>query len=173
MIKIYDNTVPFNVQQIVYNRILHSLFRIKGWEDRHDLDMNKPDLHSNWSFEDLSESKLFPYIYKALNADGGSTVVKGFDKCIVNLTKPGDYHYTHTHGDNTTVVLYYANLEWQDGWAGETLFYDDERNLMSACEYTPGRILKFSGDTPHTIRPQSFKAPQFRFTISVFFKDSA
>jgi len=167
MIKTYDNTVPFNIQQIVYNTVLNSLFRIKGWEDRDDLDINGANLHSNWSLEDLKESRLFPYVYNLVLEDDDS---KDFDKCIVNLTKPGDSYYTHTHGDDTTVVLYYVNLEWQDGWAGETLFYDDERNLMSAFEYTPGRILKFSGDTPHTIRPQSFKAPQYRFTISVFFR---
>ena len=175
MIKIFDDTVPFNIQQIVYNTVTNSLFRIKGWEDRDDLDIKDANLHSNWSLEDLKDSRLFPYIYDALvdplqGTRNDPKVINEFDKCIVNLTKPGDSYYTHTHGEETTVVLYYVNLEWKDGWAGETLFYDDKRNLMSAYEYTPGRILKFSGDTPHTIRPQSFTAPSYRFTISVFFR---
>ena len=161
MIELHDNKVPFFIQQHVYDFILNSTFRIKGWEDRDDIE--KYDLHSRWTQEDLKNSKLWCYIEELYSFDR-------FDKCIVNLTKPGDHYYTHTHGEDTTVVLYYANLEWKDGWAGETLFYDDQRNCKQAYDYTPGRLLKFDGKEPHSIRPQSFIGPQYRFTVSVFFK---
>ena len=164
MIKVYDNIVPFHVQQFVYEFIVSSSFRIKGWEDRDDIEIEKSDLHSRWTLEDLKNSKLSSYINSVISNDDV------FDKCIVNLTKPSDYYYTHTHGEDTSVVLYYANLEWRDGWAGETIFYDEQRVPTNAYEYTPGRLLKFSGDLPHSIRPQSFKAPQYRFTVSTFFK---
>jgi len=164
MIEVYDDTVPFHIQQHVYDFITNSNFRIKGWEDRDDLEIEKSDLHSKWTIEDLQNSKLFPYIDKLKS-------FKNFSHCIVNLTKPGDYYYTHTHGKETTVILYYANLEWRDSWAGETIFYDDNRNIKNAYEFTPGRIIIFNGTIPHSIRPQSFNAPQYRFTVSTFFKD--
>ena len=41
----------------------------------------------------------------------------------------------------------------------------------NAYEFTPGRIIIFNGTVPHSIRPQSFNAPQYRFTVSTFFKD--
>lgn len=163
MIEIQDNKVPFYIQQHVYNFILNSTFRIKGWEDRDDVDIEKYDLHSPWSLEDLKASKLYPYINELYSFDK-------FDKCIVNLTKPGDHYYTHTHGEDTTVVLYYANLEWKDGWAGETMFYDDYRNSTKSYDYVPGRLLKFDGKQPHSIRPQSFIGPHYRFTVSTFFR---
>ena len=105
MIKVFDNKVPFHIQQHVYHFILNSSFRIKGWEDRDDVEIEKSDLHSNWSIDDLKNSKLYPYIADLYSFDK-------FVRCIVNLTRPGDYYYTHTHGEDTTVLLYYANLEW-------------------------------------------------------------
>ena len=42
-----------------------------------------------------------------------------------------------------------------------------------AYDYVPGRLLMFDGTEPHSIRPQSFSGPQYRFTVSVFFKDKA
>ena len=160
-IEVHDNKVPFYIQQYVYNFVLNSNFRIRGWEDRDDMD--KYDLHSMWSIQDLKKSKLYPYVEKFYS-------FKTFDKCVVNLTKPGDHYFTHTHGEGSTVVLYYVNLEWKDGWAGETIFYDHKRIPTNSYEYTPGRLLKFDGRLPHSIRPQSFLGPQYRFTISVFFK---
>ena len=164
MIKVFDNKVPYHVQSDVYNFIINSTFELKGWQDRNDIE--KFDLHSKWSIDDIRNSKLYPYIDNIQSFDN-------FDYCMVNLTKPGDHYYTHTHGEGSNIVLYYANLEWQDGWAGETLFYDDQRNCKMAYDYVPGRLLMFDGTEPHSIRPQSFSGPQYRFKVSVFFKDKA
>ena len=91
-------------------------------------------------------------------------------KTTVTLTHAGDHYYTHCHGEDEMVILYYANLEWRDGWAGETMFYNDRRESIKSYDYVPGRIIKFDGKQPHSIRPQSFIGPQYRFTISTFFK---
>ena len=163
MIEVHDNKVPFYVQQQVYNFVINSIFRIKGWEDRNDTDITKYDLHSNWTKQDIKDSGLYPYLEAIHSFDK-------FDKCMVNLTKPGDHYYTHCHGADEMVVLYYANLEWRDGWAGETMFYNDKRESTKSYDYVPGRIIKFDGTQPHSIRPQSFIGPQYRFTISTFFK---
>jgi hypothetical protein len=66
--------------------------------------------------------------------------------------------------------LYYVNLEWRDGWYGETFFYsDDLKDVAFTSLYVPGRILLFDGDIPHAIRPQSVAGPKYRITISTFF----
>lgn len=161
MIKIHDNTIPFHIQQHIYAFILNSTFQIKGWEDRDDI--KKYDLHSNWSLEDLKNSKLYSYIENIVSFDK-------WNKCVVNLVKPGDHYYTHAHGDNSHVVLYYANLEWRDEWAGETMFYDQNKVITNAYQFTPGRLLEFDGSLPHSIRPQSSIGPDFRFTITNFFR---
>ena len=68
-------------------------------------------------------------------------------------------------------VLYYINLDWRDGWHGETLFYNPNnlKEIIYTSLYIPGRIILFDGSIPHAIRPQSIKAPKFRFTLSLFF----
>jgi hypothetical protein len=95
-------------------------------------------------------------------------------KVVTNLTTAGDVHYSHSH-PGQIVFLYYVNLEWKDGYAGETLFYNNDiSEVIGTSNFTPGRCVIFDGDIPHTIRAQSSIAPEHRFTISVMFnKDSS
>ena len=155
MIKIYDNLVPLHTQQIVYQAIESSLWEI-GWEDRPDVSRDRTNIHSNWSLDDLKRSGLHACVENIQSFDN-------FNKCVVNLTKPCDYHYKHTHW-GTTLVLYYANLIWREGWDGETIIDG------KVYEYTPGRLLMMDGATAHSIKPQSIIGPNFRFTIAMFFK---
>jgi hypothetical protein len=66
--------------------------------------------------------------------------------------------------------LYYANLEWEQHWHGETLFYSEDLNEIDlAIRYTPGRIVVFDATIPHSIRPQSNVANNYRFTYAMTF----
>jgi Rps23 Pro-64 3,4-dihydroxylase Tpa1-like proline 4-hydroxylase len=79
-------------------------------------------------------------------------------------------YYAHTHGEDK-VLLYYINMEWKEGWHGETQFYsDDLKEVKYTSPYTPGRLILFDGKIPHTMRPQSIIAPKFRFSLSMFLK---
>lgn len=160
-IEIYDNTVPYHVMEWMYSYCIHSGYRLIGWHDT--LDTSKKDIHSNWTYDDLKRSKILPYLEKVY-----PEFEKRWKMSIVNLVKPGDHYLTHTHTDDTDVLLYYANIDWKDEWAGETIFYNDNRVTTNAYQYVPGRILKFPGHLPHSIRPQSPIGPQFRFTLTCF-----
>ena len=62
------------------------------------------------------------------------------------------------------------NLEWRDGWHGETLFFDEScKDIMYASPYTPGRVIAFDAKIPHTIRPQSHLASFYRFTLALVY----
>ena len=162
MINIHDNTVPFHVMEHIFEFVMNSNFHVKGWKDRDHI--NKHDIHSRWTIDDLKAAKLYPYLEAIPSGDFSK-----WYKTTVTLTHAGDHYYTHAHGANDNVLLYYANLEWRDEWHGETLFYDHNRVSTNAYQYTPGRILEFDGSLPHSIRPQSFIGPQYRFTVSTFF----
>ena len=163
MIHTYDNTVPFAKMQEIYNFVTESYFRL-GWEDRTDIKV--PNIHSRYTEEELKRCGLYPHLKKiASKHEYGNNK---FIECIVNLSKSGDYNFCHTH-KGQIVLLYYVNLYWQDGFGGETLFYDDDLiNAKSVSSFVPGRIIIFDGDTPHTIRAQSTYGPDYRFTISYF-----
>ena len=55
-------------------------------------------------------------------------------------------------------------------WVDLSLNPDNINNIAYTTPYIPGRFILFDGSIPHTIRPQSSKAPKFRFTISIFFE---
>ena len=89
--------------------------------------------------------------------------------CVINLSRPGETYFHHTHADNTKVILYYPNINWNREWGGETLFYSStSKELIFANEYVPNTLLYFDGSIPHTIRAPTYTAPEYRFTISTF-----
>lgn len=164
-IEIYDNQVPFVDMQHIHEYVLNSNFRL-GWSDR--FDKQNPNLYSSYKKEEVETSLLTKHLKTVSKKSKLKFNIDNFDKCIVNLSKCGDYYFSHSHKNNI-VLLYYVNLEWKDGFAGETIFY--ENNLIDAksvVSFVPGRIVIFDGEIPHTIRPQSTYGPDFRFTISYF-----
>ena len=95
-----------------------------------------------------------------------------YEKSVINLVTPSAVHFPHTHRDRT-VLCYYYNTEWRQEWYGETIFYNQQKtDAIDVVTYKPNRAVLFSGETPHAIRPASFIAPQYRFTLSVFFRES-
>ena len=171
-IEIYDNLVDYYVRQTLEIFCSNSSFNL-GWEDSEESTKeNIKNIHSSWSLKDYIASGLEPYIKKAFSQ---SKTFKYDDSKIsqieLNLVKSDDIHFTHTH-NNKIVALYYVNLDWKDGYYGETIFYDnkDLKNIKYTSKYIPGRIILFDGSVPHSIRPQSSIAPKFRFSISIFFQ---
>jgi SM-20-related protein len=91
------------------------------------------------------------------------------EKCVINLSTASDVNFVHSHPEDK-VLLYYLNLEWRDGWHGETLFYDETgKEVVFANAYTPNRLVAFDAKIPHTIRPQSHLAPQYRLTLALIY----
>ena len=63
MIKFFDNKVPFFIRE----RINHASFSCPytlGWKD---LPSEEPNLHSNWSHENLAQFHILPYIQKCIS----------------------------------------------------------------------------------------------------------
>jgi len=163
-IEIYDNEVPFVDMNNIHEFILNSNFRL-GWNDRTGKPMN---LYSRYTKDEVINSELFKYLKNVSKKSKLKFNIDNFHECVVNLSKCGDYYFNHVHKDKI-VLLYYVNLEWKDGFAGETIFYDDDIiNAKSVVSFVPGRIIIFDGEIPHTIRPQSTYGPNYRFTISYF-----
>ena len=166
-IEIFDNEVSFADMQFIYEYVLNSNFRL-GWEDRDDKHVS--NIYSAYTKKEADTCSLTKHLKRISKKSKFKINVDNFDRCIVNLSKCGDNYFNHTHA-GLIVMLYYANLEWNESYAGETLFYDNSLiNVESAVSFVPGRIVIFDGTIPHTIRPQSTYGPDYRFTISYFVK---
>lgn len=164
-IKVYDDVLTLVQRQHLYLFVTKSKFTI-GWADGAVMEnQNNNFLHSCFSNEDLDNFKFFDY----LQGTELEAALQGYqvNQAIVNLSMPSDYNYVHAHQEDK-VLLYYVNLDWQDGWHGETLFFDEScKEVVFASSYTPGRFILFDASIPHTIRPQSIIAAKYRFTFAV------
>jgi hypothetical protein len=164
---VYDNAVPYNNRSEIFYFSLKSKLSL-GWKDHDFHELGHVNLFSEWGEDGLVRSTLWKYIEECINQTSWFTNSK-ISRCVLNLVRSNDIHLIHSHGSQQ-VALYYVNLEWRDGWYGETLFYDENNtDVVFTSTYVPGRIILFDGSIPHSIRPQSSVGPKYRFTISTFF----
>jgi len=170
-IEVFDNIIDYNTRNNIYVFCKNSNFKI-GWEDSDDIDKRfNPCLYSDWNQEDLKNSLLFDYLGVLISKSKykNDYNIENIEKVVCNLSKPGDVNFLHTHKDHN-VILYYVNLDWNDGYYGETVFTDNQgKENIFTSNYVPGRFILFDGTIPHSIRPQSFLGPKYRFTVSIFF----
>ena len=166
-IEVLDDAFPLDDRLRYYNFVRNSNFKI-GWEDTSEIEFqNYKYLHSVYNEEELESLSLAKKLSKS---EFGSQLFAKYNikRCVLNLSKPGDFYLNHTHGSEK-VLIYYANIRWQEEWSGETLFYNDNmQEILFATPYVPGRLIFFDGNMPHTIRSQSSIAPHYRFTFTIF-----
>lgn len=165
-IRIYDDVFSLHFRQEVYGHAIKSSFKI-GWEDNEVIENSEHKyLHCGLSKQEID--KLGILFHLAPTPVFAEITGYKITRSVLNLSTPSDVFFLHSHSEDK-VVLYYINLEWQTHWYGETLFYDEAlKNIVLATPYTPGRVIVFDGNIPHTIRPQSHSAPFFRFTLTMF-----
>lgn len=166
-IEVYDNVFDLAKRFDIQESVKNSQFMM-GWSDT--TDHGEQYMFSKWTPEKLNSIRFFePFVeghplHSKIDPDK-------FIRCIVNSDVCSNTHWTHTH-INENVFLYYVNMQWQDHWGGETLFFDKKSNsdIVFGSRFTPGRVIWFDGEYPHAIKPQSRLGPKYRFTVSVFFK---
>jgi hypothetical protein len=90
-------------------------------------------------------------------------------RAYVNHSVYGDMYYTHRDCSawrNHVTVLYYANLEWQIDWGGETIFYNDDNDAQLVVSPRPGRIVVGRGAILHRGTVPTRQCFQERLTIA-------
>lgn len=164
---VYDNLFDAYYRSVVYAFAQSSNFII-GWADSTIFEkQSNRFLHSVFSEDDVNRLGILEQIKNSEAAKELNNYV--LHKTILNLSTAADTNYVHSHPEDK-ILLYYVNLEWFDGWHGETLFFsEDHKDVVFATPYTPGRLLVFDAKIPHTIRPQSHIATQYRFTLALIF----
>lgn len=165
-ISVYDDLFSLSTREQYLDFCQNSKFTL-GWADV--MAEGKRDhklLYSSWSPEDLKNFGIMEQITKSEAAKE----LKGYvlHKTILNLTTSSQSFYTHAHPEQK-VLLYYVNMNWEDGWHGETVFYNKNcKDIVFSSTFVPGRLCVFDGEIPHALRPQSRLGPDYRFTLSIF-----
>jgi hypothetical protein len=168
-IDVFDNIFSLNFRESAYEFVMYSKYQI-GWSDSINQDNRKYDMniHSVFSEEDVKNLGIMEHANKVPEINNLLHNLKQ-TQCIVNLSNTSDVNFIHSHREKK-VLLYYANVEWKDGFHGETQFYNESLDgVQFTSPFVPGRLIVFDGSIPHTIRPQSPYGPKFRFTIAITF----
>ena len=167
-VSVFDDRVPFPIREKLWQFCVKSTFEL-SWSDTTDTEKYELNVNSRWTKEELETTQVLPYFKNCIEETDWFTK-KNLFRVVLNLVRSNDVHYVHHHKDQQ-ILLYYVNLDWIDGWYGETLFYNPKnlKEILYTSLYQPGRILLFDGYIPHAIRPQSVKGPKFRLSLSLFF----
>jgi hypothetical protein len=150
----------------MYEFAFNSNYRI-GNSDRKGKGSAHQYLTSEYSEEDMDRLGLLQNI----QSEDLLRLIDGRDPCrvICNLTQPQNVHYNHSHAGQDSMV-YYMNLDWDNDWAGETIVYEDNGEDIAACiPFRPGQVLWLEQGVPHSLRAPSLAAPNWRFTLALFF----
>ncbi|HVW75961.1 MAG TPA: 2OG-Fe(II) oxygenase [Rhizomicrobium sp.] len=90
-------------------------------------------------------------------------------RAYVNRSVYGDGYFVHrdcaAHEAHVT-ALYYANLEWQPDWGGETIYYTDEEDAELAVMPRPGRLLIARGAILHRGNVPTRVCYEERYTLA-------
>jgi hypothetical protein len=90
-------------------------------------------------------------------------------RAYVNSAVYGDSYYIHRdcpEDSNNVTVLYYANLDWQPDWGGETIFYKDDNDAVLAVSPRPGRLVVSRGAILHRGTVPTQDCLEARLTIA-------
>jgi SM-20-related protein len=87
-------------------------------------------------------------------------------RAYVNHSLYGDMY--HMHRDQSAVtVLYYANLEWETDWGGETIYFDDNNDAQIVVSPRPGRLVVSRGAILHRGTVPTRDCREQRLTIAL------
>lgn len=168
MVNVYDNVLNFELVNEFYKYAIDTNYKL-GFQDSNAIEKrNFFNIHSLLSMDQIRDSNILESLDK-INEYKTNKNNLIFSKSVINLIMFTDSNYIHVH-PNQHVILIYLNPEWVPDWAGETVFFDDNcQEVVKSITPKPGRAVYFDGSTPHSIRCQNQIAPQFRFTLSIFF----
>jgi hypothetical protein len=78
----------------------------------------------------------------------------------------GGQPHADDHRPGSYTLLYYPIQEWNDGWDGETVFFDEHGEIVRAVRPRPNRAIVFDSRIPHAGRAPSRICPALRVTVA-------
>ena len=173
-IYVFDDVYDYAQRTKIYKYVINSRYQVGGIdngiiENRGHVTMasayNRDD-YNNIGFDQFPKDIIDTL---ALNMQYVMT------NTMVNLCKPDDIFHIHndSHEEGDYTLIYYANLNWNVEWGGDTVFLNENQDdIEYVSQYTPGRFVIFDGRIPHLIRPSTRLAPEYRFTIASRYSDA-
>ena len=183
-------TFTLNSNELDYLKIIKKKYVDRGMTYGYKANINNKDDQGHWSNYILVNSKYFPYDHalmpyiqrhKELNSIWeviqGVIGHRALLRAYINGYTYGTDGYSHTddswinkiHGNDklSETVIVYLNDNWNIDWAGETVIFDDSKEIEASVLPKYGRVLVFDSNKLHAARPLSRTCKSLR-TVLVF-----
>lgn len=98
--------------------------------------------------------------YLNLYTHGTEGYVHRDDSEVLDIIRSSEYKYQQQ------TFLVYLNEEWDVNWAGETIFFDDNDNIINGVLPKYGRVVIFDGAIKHVARSISRICPEKRRVLA-------
>lgn len=161
---IFDGVLSCHEHDAVYGYCINSLYTLKHLSDP------KIDSFSNNRFvsvltpeqiRTLPTTKLFFELTADINLPSQikSVYINSYDKLSscsahVDCAKPA------------LTMLYYANTKWDIDWGGETLFFNNAKEIAFGSVFKPNRVVLFDSRILHIAKMPTIKANASKFSIA-------
>ena len=139
----------------------------------------------HWNKQILKNSRLFPFDHSRLpyikyhpelntlwNIIQATTGKTNLLRCYINGYTYGTDGYAHIDeqwvdqvygsGAGGDTLIVYLNETWDIDWAGETVVFDNNKEIETAILPKYGRVLSFQSSKLHAARPVSRACPNLR-----------
>lgn len=164
----------------VYDGLLPEVEQLKLWAvltraGYTRTEFARPDTaeHKHWATEiGLEALPTMPFLAPTLGALADFEPQRRYRpyRSYVNVAHYGDMLYTHTDcqpGAGELTALWYICDRWDHEWGGETVFFDEAKDVRAAVSPRPGRLVIFDGDLLHAGRPPNRNCYASRYTLAL------
>lgn len=169
-IKVFDNIFANHERMYMYEFLVHSAYYVQrsSFAIPERSSVHKT-LKCDFSLKDILSFKFFKNksILEYIKTNN-----LRIERCYTNLCTASDIYQYHVDTDTETCPtgLYYANIEWDPTWEGETHFSDDSMtDIIFSSSFTPGRLVIFDGTIPHKSSQPAPSAEYYRFVFTIKF----
>ena len=159
MIRIFDDFLPNELEQICHDKLAQPKWSFNGGGS-----------HSRfWHMNELETDEFFhttimKYVLNAID-DHAEYVIKRIYANGQTATQSGVIHIDHDD-ETAWTFLYYSTANWKPVYAGNTLFFDDEENIIETVQYKSNRAVLFPSKIPHMAEAPARQYGGLRTTIA-------
>jgi len=162
---VFDDLLPFNDSESLVKRFYKASFTKN--------EIGRPDTaqYTHWAHEldikQLNNEFFWQATISAVKAMYPNKKWRAY-RSYVNYSGHGDTMFSHIDAKTEELTcLWYIVPEWNEDWAGETFFYDQQDEIALACIPKPGRLVIFDGRIKNSGRPPGRNCYHSRFTLAI------
>jgi hypothetical protein len=169
-IKIFDNFFSYSYLSGLYDYVKKSQYSLGHVSNF--LGKTPSNLTSRFacylSKQDIFDMGLCMHLEKIAKQLGRDLFLNIFYIGHFDSSTCSDFHVDTTESsEDLFTIIIYPNTFWDDLWAGDLKFYDDNSVFNKTIDFVPGRIIVFDSRIKHKVMPVSKIADDSRFSIAI------